>query len=108
MRAQHVLIDLARKDRREKRGGEQVQVPLEDWMRVSDSEPNHRLDVQRGIEELAKLDPRSAQALDVNLCGLKSGEIAELLQISTRAVERDLVAARLFLDRFLRSHEHHA
>jgi RNA polymerase sigma-70 factor (ECF subfamily) len=105
---QHVLIDLGRSGRREKRGGDQIRVPLEDCMRSSEDEPNHHLDVQRGIEKLAEIDPRAARALDLHLFGLKPAEIAPLLNVSSRAIERDLVSARLFLKRFLRSHEHHA
>ncbi len=98
----NVLIDMSRGDGAAKRGGRQVQVELEDWMRVSEHGPAQQVALQEGLDALAVLDDRACKVLVLaSFAGRSSAELAELLGVTTRTVERDLVAARLFMKRYM-------
>lgn len=98
----NVLIDMARVNNAAKRGGRQVQVELEDWMRVNEHGPHQQVALQEGLDALAVLDERACKVIVLaSFAGRSSAEIAELLGVTTRTVERDLVAARLFLKRYM-------
>lgn len=98
----NVLIDMSRVNDAAKRGGRQVQVELEDWMWVNEHGLDQQLAIQEGLDALALLDERACRVLLLSsFAGRSSAEIAELLGVTTRTVERDLLAARLFLKRHL-------
>ncbi len=100
-----ILVDLSRSESASKRGGEATQVSFEDWMAHRDEAPlDSQIDVQGAINSLAELDPRAAQIVNLVLySGRSNDEIATLLNLTRRTVERDLSAARLYLNRFLSS-----
>ena len=103
-----VLIDFARAESTLKRGSRPQQVEIQDWMSVSSGTPDQQLDIKHGIDALAELDLRAAEAMQLATYGGRSAEeIADLLQVTRRTVERDLASARLFLKRYLSSNGTH-
>jgi RNA polymerase sigma factor (sigma-70 family) len=61
------------------------------------------LRVHDAIDELAKLDPRMAQVVELRyFAGMTEGEVAQALGITDRTVRRDWQQARMFLAEALR------
>ncbi|AKS41069.1 ECF-type sigma factor [Wenzhouxiangella marina] len=94
-----VLIDQARSRRRDKRGGGQA--PLTLLTRdLSDSaaQPVDVLDIEQALTELEALDARKARAIELSYFGgLTDEEAAEVLEVSTATLKRDLRTARAWL-----------
>lgn len=64
--------------------------------------PEVLLAVDQGLDRLNALNPRLRRVVELKFfSGLKAGEIAELLEVTPRTVERDWAKARLFLHREL-------
>ena len=104
-----ILIDMSRAEKAEKRGGRPVQVDLEDWMQITDDAPELQIDLQNGLDALAALDARAAQVMEMVIYGGRSAtEVADLLQMNRRTVERDIASARLFLKRYLSTDATHS
>ncbi|MBI4472131.1 MAG: sigma-70 family RNA polymerase sigma factor [Acidobacteria bacterium] len=93
-----ILIDHARRRNALKRNDTRIAVPLE-----STREEN-LLVVDEALKDLAELDPRAAQVVELRVFGgLKESEIAETLGISVATVKRDWTFARAWLTSRLRS-----
>lgn len=94
-----VLVDYARTRKRDKRGGGQVPIPLEDvepFLSVEEAEEIVALD--DALRRLATLDERAAQVVEQRFyAGMSAEETAELLGVSTKTVQRDWMAARAWL-----------
>jgi RNA polymerase sigma factor (TIGR02999 family) len=98
-----VLVDIARRRRAERRGGERaVRVPL-DGIDVAASEPGaDLLAVDAALQALALEDPRKAQVVELRFFGgLSVDETAEALGVSARTVQADWAFARAWLYRAL-------
>ena len=93
-----ILVDHARAHRAEKRGGEHVKVSLtsaEGWAQSRDED---LLAVDEALQELAKLQPRAGQVVELRFfAGLTEEEIAEVLGVSAITVKRDWKFARAWL-----------
>ena len=99
----HVLVDIARRRRAERRGGPHaIRVPLE-GIDVPASEPGaDLLAVDMALQMLAAEDPRKAQVVELRFFGgLSVEETAEALGISVRTVHADWAFARAWLYRTL-------
>jgi RNA polymerase sigma factor (TIGR02999 family) len=99
----HVLVDIARRRRAERRGGPHaIRVPLE-GIDIPASEPGaDLLAVDMALQLLAVEDPRKAQVVELRFFGgLSIEEIAEALEISVRTVHADWAFARAWLYRTL-------
>ncbi len=99
----HVLVDIARRRRAERRGGPHVvRVPL-DTIDVPASEPGaDLLEIDSALQLLALEDPRKAQVVELRFFGgLSMEEIAETLGVSVRTVHADWAFARAWLYRTL-------
>ena len=98
-----VLVDYARRRVADKRGGEQHQVELEDGFALTEQQSEEVLALHQALEELEKLDAKQAEIVEMAyFAGNSVPEIAEVLGISTRTVNRELKTARLFLKKQLR------
>jgi RNA polymerase sigma factor (TIGR02999 family) len=98
----HILIDRARARRSEKRGADRVHVPLHDDLPSIDASSEGLLDLDDALKELAAMDPRKAELLQLSVfLGCGRAEAAELLGISERTAIRDLRLARAWLARRL-------
>ncbi len=98
----HILIDHVRARRSEKRDGQRVRVPLSDDLPFVDADSDDILDLHHALEELAAIDPRKAEL--VQLCaflGCGRSEAAELLDISLATAKRDFRMARAWLSQRL-------
>lgn len=94
-----VLVDMARERLADKRGGDLQFVTLNTEVGDSAALPQSELlDVDSALGELAAIDPRMAQVVEMRFFGgLGMREIAEALGTSARTVERTWESARSFL-----------
>ena len=93
-----ILVDHARTHRAEKRGGDRMQVTLDDAMRIKDADSPALLDLDEALTRLAAQDERKARAVELRFfAGMKHQEIAEILGISERSVKRLWSFARAWL-----------
>jgi RNA polymerase sigma factor (TIGR02999 family) len=99
----HVLVDIARRRRAERRGGPNaVRVPL-DGIDVAAAEPGaDLLAVDAALQMLALEDARKARVVELRFFGgLSIEETAEALGVSVRTVHTDWAFARAWLYRRL-------
>ncbi|MEZ5356693.1 MAG: sigma-70 family RNA polymerase sigma factor [Bryobacteraceae bacterium] len=101
-----ILIDHARTRLADKRGGHLGRVPLSDQMAWIDVGGADMLDLDRALAELDEIDPRKVRIVELHyLLGCTIDEAAELVQVSTATVERDLKTVKAWLYRRLRAPE---
>lgn len=97
-----ILVDYARSKKRQKRGGGMQRIPLNDDMRVTNRNDEDVLAIESALTELAELDPRQAQIVELRFFGgLTVEEVAEVLGVSKRTVESDWTMVRAWLRRRL-------
>jgi RNA polymerase sigma factor (TIGR02999 family) len=98
-----VIVDAARARAAERRGGNAIHVEwttriAEDRIDVEAAEDPDVLRVNEALEELAQIEPRLAQVVEMRYFGgMSHAEIAAVLGIGMRTVERDWERARSFL-----------
>lgn len=94
-----VLVDYARKHKREKRGGGVKPVPMEEVAPfLSDQEVEEVLGLDQALKQLEKIDKRGSKVIECRFyCGLSLDETAKLLNVSVKTVQRDWLAARAWL-----------
>jgi RNA polymerase sigma factor (TIGR02999 family) len=100
----HILIDHARKRRYLRHGGEAQRVPFDLAMteaaQMSQPRAAELMALDEALDELAKLDPRKSQVVELRYFGgLSLEETAEVLEISAMTVRRDWRAAKAWLFR---------
>lgn len=100
-----VLVDYARARCRQKRGGGQSRVPLEDVeLFLTDRAADEVLSLDGTLDRLRTLQPRAVQVVEMHFFGgLALVEIARLLGISEKTVQRDWQASRAWLRKEVRS-----
>ena len=99
-----ILVDHARAKHRDKRGGDAVNISLEDAPEVSAKSTADILDLDRAFQRLAALDPRKAEVLELHYFGgLTLEEIVEVMGISAMTVKRDLRMAKAWLNQELQT-----
>ena len=94
-----ILVDYARKRKCLKRGGGAQHVPLdEETAFFSESETDEVLALEEALIRLEKINPRGAQVVECRFFGgMSVDEVASLLQVSTKTIQRDWLAARAWL-----------
>lgn len=93
-----ILLDKARHDRAEKRGPGLREVVVDEGMIAAQSRPVDLIALDDVLLELAKLDKRKADIVEMRFFGgLSEEEIGCVLNISSRTVKRDWRAARAWL-----------
>ena len=93
-----VLVDVARRRRSAKRGGDVILVSLSDVSLPGDAPALDVLALDEALGELTTVDPRLSQIVDLKFfAGLTISEAAETLGVSTATVERDWTVARAWL-----------
>ena len=99
----HVLVDIARRRRADRRGGpDAIHVSLDGIEIPANERTADLLAVDDAIELLAREDPRKAQVVELRFFGgLSIEETAEALRISVRTVHTDWALARAWLYRTL-------
>ncbi len=101
------LTDLARSRRTRKRGGDVTQISLDEG-RIGSREPRaDLLALDDALDNLAKLDPRKSQLVELRFFGgLSVKETAEVLKVSERTVANDWKLARAWLMREMSKGSH--
>ncbi|MGH9628459.1 MAG: sigma-70 family RNA polymerase sigma factor [Bryobacteraceae bacterium] len=93
-----ILVEYARRRTARKRGGEQHRTTLQDQFPAADMNAEELLALNEGLDRLAGIDDRLRVIVEYRFFGgLTDVEIAELLGVSTRTIERDWVRARAWL-----------
>jgi RNA polymerase sigma-70 factor (ECF subfamily) len=100
-----VLIDHGRAQKRQKRGGGEGHVTLQDWLHAGNPEPVEIEDIMaldHALTRLAQVDERQASVVELRFFGgLTVPEVAEVLGVSVRTVEGEWTHARAWLKREL-------
>ena len=96
-----VVIDLVRARQAERRGGGVQALTLNTAIAdITPQDETQVLRVHEALEELAQLEPRLAQVVEMRYFGgLSVEETAEVMGISPATVKRDWSSARAFLHR---------
>jgi RNA polymerase sigma factor (TIGR02999 family) len=100
----HILIDHARRRRYLRHGGEAEHVPFDQALTeaglMSQPRATELVALDDALSELAKLDPRKSQVVELRYFGgLTLEEAAEVLEVSVMTVRRDWRAAKAWLFR---------
>jgi len=94
-----ILVDHARSRSRTKRGG-RVQIVSLDEQTVLAKEIAEVIALDEALDNLSKMDPRKSQIVEMkSFGGLSNEEVAEVLKITTRTVEREWRKAKAWLNR---------
>jgi RNA polymerase sigma factor (TIGR02999 family) len=101
-----ILVDRLRQRKAAKRGGSQIEVPLED---ANPSDPPRSVDfliLDDAMTRLGEINPRYTQIAELRyLAGLTIDEAADVLKVSHATIEREWSFARAWLRRELRSED---
>jgi len=93
-----ILLNHARDQQRQKRGGGASKVALDSAALISPEQTKTVLDVNEALERLAVLDARKARIVELKYFGgLQEDEIASVLKVSAITVRRDWRFARAWL-----------
>jgi len=94
----HVLINRARARGALKREGAHVRVTLDQDALATSNDPELLIDIDNAINRLAEIAPRLARVVECRFYGgLSWDEIAEVLGVTVRTVERDWQKAAALL-----------
>jgi RNA polymerase sigma factor (TIGR02999 family) len=93
-----ILVDHARGHLREKRGGGQKPVPIDEALVFAPEQSEEFLKLNEALDRLTKLDERQAKIVELRFFGgLTVEQTAELLEISPKTVKRDWSMAKAWL-----------
>jgi RNA polymerase sigma factor (TIGR02999 family) len=99
-----ILVNHAKAQQRQKRGGGASKVELDTAAVIAPEQTQTVLDVDEALERLALLDSRKARVVELKyFAGLNQDEIADVLKISAVTVRRDWFFARAWLSTELRN-----
>jgi RNA polymerase sigma-70 factor (ECF subfamily) len=106
-----ILIDHARRRRAAKRGDGKPHLQFDEPLMqaagqavLTDDQLETLLAIDEALKQLAHLDPRQTRIVELRFfAGMTSKEIAEVLDVGERTVEREWAAARAWLYTRLRS-----
>jgi RNA polymerase sigma factor (TIGR02999 family) len=101
-----IMVDHARERRALKRGGGALKVSLDDAALVTERRSEELLALDEALQELAVLDPRKSQIVELRYFGgMTIEETATFLKMSHRSVEREWTMAKAWLYRALSGKE---
>ena len=96
------LVKHARHHNRRKRGGDRGKISLDDAPTLSVESDVNVLALDEALQRLAEAEPRCAQVVEMRFFGgMTMGEVAELLGLSVKTIEKDWRVARAWLYREL-------
>lgn len=98
----HILVDYARSKQYAKRGSDAPVVSLDEALTVSEERAAELVALDDALKELAKVDERKAQVVEMKFFGgLSVEETAKVLDVSEITVIRDWSMAKSWLHREL-------
>ena len=93
-----VLVDGARRRQAEKRGGGEALLPIDDETTMAHGDEEPVLALHEALRDLEKQDARKHRVIELKYFGgAKITEIAGILDMTIRTVERDLRLGRAWL-----------
>jgi RNA polymerase sigma factor (TIGR02999 family) len=93
-----VIIDYARRQKAEKRGGGTVPISLDRAPGIVELREDMLLALDEALERLSAVEPRLVQVVECRyFCGMTEDETAAVLGVTARTVRRDWVKARGWL-----------
>jgi RNA polymerase sigma-70 factor, ECF subfamily len=93
-----ILIDHARGHLRDKRGGGDRPVPLDENLAFAPEQSMELIKIDRALQQLAGIDSRQAKIVELRFFGgLTVEETADALAISPKTVKRDWSVAKAWL-----------
>ena len=93
-----ILVDYARQQQYQKRGGGAQKITLEETLQIVEEKTADLVALDEALENLAKFDPRKARVVELRFFGgLNVEETAEVMGIHANTVIRDWSAARSWL-----------
>ena len=96
-----ILLDHARSRSRAKRGGGVQMVSLADQAVIT-KEVSEVIALDEALKDLTEMDPRKSQIVEMKFFGgLTNEEVAEVLKVTSRTVEREWRKAKAWLNRAL-------
>jgi len=97
-----ILVDHARHQRRDKRGGRRNKLSLDSVITVAPEPETDIIELDEALDRLGTESPRQARIVEMRFFGgMTADEAADVLGVSTRTVERDWRYARAWLFREL-------
>lgn len=98
----HIIVNYARNQSAEKRGGDADPVSFEEGTMAPQESADTLIAIDRALDRLAERDERKARVVELRFFGgLTQEESAAVLDVSTRTVRRDWTAARAWLSKAL-------
>jgi RNA polymerase sigma-70 factor, ECF subfamily len=98
----HILVDHARTKQRDKRGGGQASVALDEALKLSHSREPDLIELDEALKTLAGRDARKSRIVELRYFGgLSIEETADVLGISPTTVRREWTLAKAWLRREL-------
>ncbi len=98
MAMRQLLVDHARAREAQKRGGGAVRGALDDVLVAFEETGTCVLDLHAALDRLAKVSPQGARVIEMRFFGgLNNDEVADVMGVSSRTVEREWRAARAWL-----------
>lgn len=102
-----ILVDHARSRSRAKRGGGAKMVSLADQALISE-EVAEVLALDEALKRLTQFDPRKSEIVEMKFFGgLTNDEVAEVLKVTSRTIEREWRKAKAWLHREISKGETH-
>ena len=94
----HVLVDHARARRSAKRGGDAIQVSLDERDLAAARHPVELIALDEALDRLTALDPRKGRIVELRFFGgLSSEETAAVMEVSAVTVRREWRIAKAWL-----------
>lgn len=99
-----ILIDYAKTKHREKRGGTEAKLPLEEAALIAvDDQSVDLIVLDAALTRLAEIDEQKARIVELRyFSGLSVEETAEVLGVSKKTIERNWTMAKAWLHRELK------
>jgi RNA polymerase sigma factor (TIGR02999 family) len=99
-----IIIDYARSRQAQKRGGHFEITALRTDVVGMTADPAELTQISDALDELAAMDERLARTVDLKFfCGFSFREIAVMMSVSERTVQRDWEKARIYLHQRLKA-----
>jgi RNA polymerase sigma factor (TIGR02999 family) len=98
----HIIINYARKQSAQKRGGDAAPVSFDERIMAPQESAEALITVDRALDRLEERDERMAKVVELRFFGgMTQKESASVLDVSTRTVRRDWKAAKAWLSKAL-------